>query len=133
MMASEQTQYYGQWLEVLDFAHQLGPWAHGDTVCELWRRLYAETASRLGGNPGSLRQPHSVFRPCGATSCLTINTAGEAQGIIPAKKVNNGSTCSLCFRFIVEWRQRVEQRLQAMPKFSTFLYHDRADVHMGSH
>jgi hypothetical protein len=42
-------------LEVLDFAHKIGPYAHSDAVCDLWKRLYAEIASRIGGNPGSLQ------------------------------------------------------------------------------
>jgi len=115
------TRYYGLWIEVLDFAHNLGPYAHGDAVCDLWKRLYAETASRLGGNPGSLRNTQIVFRACDATSCLTITTAGETLGVLPTKKVQNASTCLLCFRCILEWRRRVEQQLQAIPKFSTFL------------
>lgn len=108
-------------MEVLDFAHHIGPLAHGDAVCDLWKRLYAETAARLGGNPGTLRNTQNVFRPCDATPILTISTGGEFQGISPGKKVNSGSSCTMCFRYIVEWRRHVEQKLQAIPKFSTFL------------
>jgi hypothetical protein len=119
------TRYHGRWLDVLDYAHHLkGPVADhvgpGPT-CELWKRLFAETASRLGGNPRSLRTLDDVFRPQDAKPAGTANPIPGPMHLQMSRLMNQGSSCTNCYNSIVDWRQSVEAKLQGLPKLNTFL------------
>jgi len=110
-------RYYGRWQDALNYAHRLkGPAADHGTgpTCELWKRLFAETASRLGGNPRSLRKLDDVFRSQDAKAL------GAAPGTTH-RGMNHGSSCTFCYNSIVDWRQKVETKLQALPKLSSLL------------
>jgi hypothetical protein len=115
-----QTRYYGLWVVTLDFAHHLGPQAHLGAPCNLWMRLLVQTTSRLGGNPGSLRCLDTVFRHQDATPIVIINPVGKMAAVC-GRQVNQSESCLLCFQNIVGWRDKVREKLQALPKFSSYL------------
>jgi hypothetical protein len=114
-----QTRYYGQWLVVLDHAHRMvlqnshsGP----SGPCELWKRIFGETVARLGGNPVSLRDLDHVFRLQDIQHLVTVNASPSGQPI-----ANRVVTCTTCYNVVGAWRQKVQDAVKALPKFSSFL------------
>jgi hypothetical protein len=106
------TRYHGRWLSILDHAHQWRPNANHEP-CDLWKRLFAETSSRLGSNPKSLRKLDDIFR---AQDVKPATTNPGIQFGFPGR-----TTCTHCYNNIVQWRRSVETEMHALPRLGIFL------------